>query len=181
MNCRSFERQAADWLGGRLPPDRSEGMAAHQKTCASCARIARTETQFRERWHEGLEADDDADLWPRLLPRLQAPEQGAMRTRKGGIRRPQWAVATAVALAAIGSYSVFTGSCLVNRAAPERGPAAQRASQAPAGRVSSEAAIQSHAGTWSALGDVSQTDPAVDDPVGTSMENVWTYLKTDGK
>ena len=181
MNCRSFERQAADWLSGRLPPDRSEGMAAHQKTCASCARLARTETQFRERWQEGLEAADAADLWPRLLLRLQTPEQGAIRTRKAGIRRPQWAVATAVTLAAIGSYSVFMGSRPVNRAAPERGAAARGGPQAPVERVPSEAVVQSHAGAWSALGDVSQTDPAVDDPVGTSMENVWTYLKTDGK
>ena len=181
MNCRSFERRAADWLGGRLPPDRSEGMAAHQKTCASCARIARTETQLRERWREGRETEDAADLWPRLLPRLQTPEQNAIRTRKAGIRRPQWAVATAVALAAVGSYSVFMGSRPMDKAAPERGAAAQGGPQAPAERVSSGAAIQNHAGAWSALGDVSQTDPAVDDPVGTSMENVWTYLKTDGK
>ena len=182
MNCRSFERQTADWLSGRLPPERAGEMTAHQKICASCARVAGTEAQFRERWHEELAPAPTADLWPRLAGRLETPERGAIKTWKAGVRKPQWAVATAIILTAVGSYSLFTGGRLpVDRTAPERSAAAQQDYQAPAGTVPSDAAVQSHAGAWSALGDVSRTDPTVDDPVGTNMENVWTYLKTDAK
>lgn len=182
MNCRNFERQTADWLSARLPPERAGEMTAHQKTCASCARIARKEAQLRERWQGDTTPSPAADLWPRLEGRLAAPEQGAARTRPGGIRRPQWVAATAITLAVIGSYSLFTeGRPPTNRAAPEGSAVVSQDHQAPVETVSSEAAVQSHAGAWSALGDVSRPDPAVDDPVGTNMENVWTYLKTDAK
>ena len=35
--------------------------------------------------------------------------------------------------------------------------------------------------SWSVLGDVSQTTALVDDPIGPSTDNLWTYLKTDDK
>lgn len=32
----------------------------------------------------------------------------------------------------------------------------------------------------SALNDVSQVDPVVDDPTGTSMEDIWAHIQTSG-
>ena len=176
MKCRSFERQAADWLSGRLSPERSEEMAAHEKTCASCARIAAAEGDLRERWQAGTEAFPSADLWPRLALRLEAEEQSRDErpqrrefALRGIFQKPRWAMAALLALATL-------GVCQWNRPPVDRGNIERSASVR-----TTIVPVQSHADSWSALGSTAQEDPAVDDPVGSNMENVWTYLKTDLK
>jgi hypothetical protein len=173
MNCRRFERQTADWVSRRLSPTCAEEMEAHQKTCAACAGAALAERELGERWRGGAESSFTPelftlDLWPRLAQHLEAVEQN--KTRKPlGTRRPRWAWAAVLALAA-------PGICQWNRL-----PAGRTGTESTATERIGAATVQSQAESWSALGKTAQEDPAVDDPVGTSMEPLWTYLKTDSK
>jgi anti-sigma factor RsiW len=173
MNCRRFERQTADWVSRRLSPKCAEEMEAHQKTCDACARAALAERELGERWRGGVESSvtpdlSTPDLWPRLAQRLE--EAGQNKARKPwGAGRPRWALAAVLTLAAL-------GVCQWNRL-----PAGRTGTGSSATERAGAATVRSHAESWSALGKTAQEDPAVDDPVGTSMEPLWTYLKTDSK
>ena len=168
MTCRQFERQAADWISGRLSPERTEEMTAHPKTCAACARAALAEREFQESWRRGIGSPTTSDIWPQIASQLEEQEQ--IRVRKPQtVGRLRWAMAVALALAALGIYH---GSRLPIEPSGTKSSIPER---------TAAASVQSHVASWSALGKLAQDDPAVDDPVGTSMEPLWICLKTDGK
>ena len=164
MNCRSFERQTADWLSRRLPAERSEEMTAHQETCPACARAAAAEVRLRGLWREAG-PPPATDLWPHLSARIDVP---AARTRW-----PSRALAGAVTIAvfsAVFCWAVLPGPTPhAGPPTPDRIAAAPSVRPAPAGD------------SWRVLRDGAHSDPLVDDPAGANMENLWTTLNTANK
>ena len=173
MNCREFQPQAADWLAGRLAPEHARQMDSHRKTCAACARATLTEIRLRETWRDAAAARPAVpDLWPRIARRLETPDRPAVRARLVVSPPARWAFSGAAVLAAVALLGW-------NVRPPEMAPL-----QTPPGRSSDlrpgspgMAAPPLNTVTLSALTDVSQVNADVDDPVGNSMEDVWTHLK----
>ena len=175
MNCRCFERQVADWLGERLPPEQARRMAAHQEICASCAGAARAEGQLRSRWREGYAAEPAGDVWPQLAARLVVP-RGRDVWNVAAARSPRWVFSGAAFLMVVtvfvcgvrplGTVSLHTRSGPTGSAPP---------------RTLEVAPPQVNVVNLAALSDVGQVNPVVDDPVGTNMEDVWLNIKASRK
>lgn len=75
MNCRRFERDLADWLGGRLPALFALQMQAHAAGCAACSRLAEGERSLRTAWRELPPVGEAPDLWPQLAARIAEPRE----------------------------------------------------------------------------------------------------------
>ncbi len=157
MNCRTFERDVADWAGGHLPAGEARDMAAHARRCAPCARSARAEQRLRERWRETRDTTPLSDVWPRLAARLgERPRRGP-----SGPGRLVWVSAVA-ALVTIGVLGLSPRT--THTPPPDRAVAVSPPQAGP--------------DRWPMLPGVSRVEPSVDDPVGQSMEEVWTQLDT---
>ncbi len=183
MTCHHFERQASDWLSRRLPPRASEEMAAHEQECGQCRRMAQAEANLRRCFqaqamppHTPL-LSGLPEIWPRLALRLEA-ETPKTHRRQTLLFPRRWAIATAVALAA----GAACWSHLPDSAGSGRTAGSERTVPASALTASSaETLPPGQVPAWLRLGNAAQNDPAVDDPVGPNMENMWTCLNTESK
>jgi len=173
MNCHAFELQVADWLSGRLTSQDAEKMAAHKESCASCARLADTEVALRRAWSEMRTPTSTVDLWSRVEARLDQPSF-RMKARPSFNTTYRWAAAVC-ALAIL----VPAGLTLSNRYPPPVGPGIivqHPGTQNPAPNP----VITSTPGlAYTLIGDAGQADPSIDDPIGGTMEHVWTQVATD--
>ncbi len=170
MNCRTFERQVADWLGNRLAPEQSRRMEAHRQTCVPCAQTVRAETLLRESWRAASATRPVRDAWPSLVLHLDAPGRQVARDW-GRHQSSRWALSGAAVLV-IGLVCTWGGRPL---GTPYPHPPLGRTVAVPAGGLVVSAAA------LSALDDVGQVNPAVDDPAGTNMEDVWAQINTNDK
>lgn len=70
MNCRTFENELADWVGGRLPAPVAAQMRAHAAACPACERRAEGERGLRAAWRDLPPVAEAPDLWPQLAARI---------------------------------------------------------------------------------------------------------------
>jgi hypothetical protein len=70
MNCRRFENELADWIGGRLPATVAAQMQAHAAACPTCERMAEGERGLRAAWRDLPPVAEAPDLWPQLAARI---------------------------------------------------------------------------------------------------------------
>jgi hypothetical protein len=82
MNCRRFENELADWIGGKLPPATAELMRSHLTACSSCERVAEGERSLRAVWRD-LPVAEAPEMWPRLAARIAD-------ARPAPVARPIW-------------------------------------------------------------------------------------------
>lgn len=166
MNCRAFEHQVGDWQAGLLASDRAQQMDDHRRVCAPCARAAAAEDRLRAAWRVPQSAEPPPDIWPRIAERLRleaAPTHGIAR-------RPLRLALNAGLLAGM---LTLGGLWWHSESASTPNPAAT----APA-RQSASGASRLGTATWLALSDVSQVNPAIDDPTGASMEHIWNQINS---
>ena len=175
MNCRTFELQVADWLSGRLPESISAQMAAHKATCRPCAEIADAEADMRRQWSEYRTPNVSADLWPRIEARLDQPSfRKAARPSFNASYR--WAAAVC-AMAILVPVAVT----LSEKVSPPVG-GQKNVAQIVTPQVTPRPQLASSPGlAFSLIGDAGQGDPSIDDPIGGTMEHVWTQVATDNK
>ena len=169
MNCRRLESLAADFAAGRLSADLSSQMERHCETCASCARLMRSETQMRQAWsvRAGAEAHH-SDLWPRIAQRLEPRSR-----RVSPAPRLVWSGAAALAVIAMVSLRPPTP--------PTSHPVPVTINTAVAQPAATESHVASTeaAPSWPAIEDVSASNAVVDDPAGRSMEEIWTHINSE--
>jgi len=188
MRCRTFEVQVADWQASKLPEAISVQMAAHQKSCARCAQIAASEADIRRRFSGLPEPVQSSDIWPRLSAAISQSETELRRAARGRRepRRPlfrlshQWGYAAAVVAAApVAIWIATMHPRPLTTALPPVVRVANSARQSVAAPAVSDASITTFA--VDLLGGSGQSDSSVDDPLGTSMEHVWTDVNTNMK
>jgi len=157
MNCHRFEQQVADWLSQRLSPRQSQAMAYHREECAACAKLAWAESRFREQWRQGATLAPETELWPQVSHHLETARPPALSV-------PRWAFGAVAACAVIG---LCYGTPYLTKTAPV---------------VSRQASLPRAVPSLGAsLAEASAVNPAVDDPVGANLENVWVCLKANAK
>ncbi|BDI30665.1 hypothetical protein CCAX7_27160 [Capsulimonas corticalis] len=168
MNCRIFESQAPDWAAGRLSAGDVAALERHRDRCAACARWMQAEAEIRRAFRENsLEGAAEPDLWPRLAHRLEP-----RRRRMAPAPRLIWSGAAALALAALIAYPSVAPQ---PRPAPPGGASTKTAPGNPALHAPTAEALAS----LPSIQDVSAPNPAMDDPAGTSMEDIWTHINSE--
>lgn len=167
MNCRTFEMQVADWLSGRLPDSIADRMAAHKATCPACAGIADAEARMRRQWSDLRTPAASADLWLKVESRIAQPSFKPSRLVFNKAYR--WAAAACV-LAIIVPVVMSANSVTKVPQTPIAPPVVN---------VVPASARQNNPTTdfASFIGD-GQSNLSVDDPIGGTMEHVWTHVST---
>lgn len=168
MNCRRFNNQLADWQTNRLSPEAAFEMVAHRDTCPSCAQAAQLDANLRERWREARVETASPDLWPRIALHLDTPPQEKHQAARV-FRTHQRAWAAALVLVGVMGFGLTLGPKEFSGLPHSHGTV----NSGPVGTNSTAGAA-----VLSVMSNTTQVDPAVDDPAGTSMENVWTQINT---
>jgi len=170
MNCRTFEMQVADWLSGRLPESISDRMAEHKATCAPCASIADAEARMRRQWSEWRTPEPTEDLWAKVEARLP-------QTTFGPAKRPAFNTGYRWA-AAICALAIIVPGVMSLNSTPKAPVTGINVGRLPATVIPTPASTGS---VYSLIADTAQGDPSIDDPIGGTMEHVWTHVSTDNK
>jgi hypothetical protein len=166
MRCRTFKSQIMDWKSDKLNAGQSQRIADHLRTCAFCAQEARAEASLQELWRTAGPLPT-RDLWPQIATRLEGQ---SIKRPAISVRPPQWALVSAFCLAVVAVCGLSLGP---KELAP---PSHSSGITRPASP--SQAAAGPGAPVWNDFSDVSRVNPVVDDPAGTSMENVWTHINS---
>ena len=171
MTCRHFHNQLAEWHSGRLAPADAQGMAAHQQTCDRCAAASQSEEHLRELWVTARAMPASPDLWPRIVRHLDTQDTPLPRTVPA-FRLPKRAwVGAVLAAGMVGaglSVAPKEWTSLPHLFTTSRTETVKATPKLPSNVV------------LSVLPDAARLDPAVDDPAGTSIENVWAQIKPGG-
>ncbi|MEO7716180.1 MAG: hypothetical protein ABIY70_08250 [Capsulimonas sp.] len=166
MNCRYLESLAADWAAGKLSANLTAQMESHGETCASCARLMRSEAQLRHAFRDwSREETSSKDLWLRMAHRLEP-------RRRRVLPAPRLVWSGAVALVVVALVTLRPPSPCSEHPVSVPVTAADTTPGASVSHVASADTLAS----WHTLSDVSTSNSAVDDPAGGSMEEIWTHL-----
>ena len=174
MNCHNFELQVADWLSGRLPGTESDKMAAHKASCASCSRLADTEAGLRRAFSEMRTPTSTVDLWSRVEARLDQP---SFRSKA----RPSFSSAYRWAAAVCAMAILVPAALTLTNRQPQVGPSIIMPNPGTEPVMPVPNVTTSPGLAVTLIGDAGQADPSIDDPIGGTMEHVWTQVATDNK
>lgn len=173
MNCRQFEIQMADWVSRRLPEPLAALMEQHKNECPRCARLAEGEAALQRAWADWGTATEMAtrpvELSSRAFDRITQPASRPFVSFPGS----RWTFAAAGALAVIIPVVLvlpINSQRTTNGAIPPKIVPVQ-----PAVTVQPTTNWVQDISVF----DVSESNPSVDDPVGNSMEPVWTHVNQD--
>jgi hypothetical protein len=193
MNCRTFELQVADWLSGRLPDNISVKMAEHKAICPPCARIAEAEADLQGRWSAWQMPEPSADLWPKIAARLDAETTSRPRQAIFDLSRlTAWmssgpfgynprAFATAACVVAILVPVAICTTVLTRPVNDTAGAGSESTTTSAQPNTTRTRTAVVPPIAYTLIDDAGQGDPSIDDPIGGTMEHVWTHVSTDNK
>lgn len=126
MNCQEFELELGDYVDGTLPPDRTDAIAAHLRTCAACRDTVADFTSIRSMARTLEPHLPSPHVWTRLSAAVEQDRRRPWWQLATGAFawRPIAAVTVMLALLAGGTWMAWRDTSSGTRAATTATPAA---------------------------------------------------------
>lgn len=122
MNCRRFEIELADWVGGRLAPPQASQMQAHASSCPVCERMAEAERGLRTAWRDLPPVAEAPDLWSQLAARIAANQPAQPERRSWFAWLPTWGPSLRYGMAGVAAAMLLATVVMNRHPAVQVGP-----------------------------------------------------------